>query len=61
MARFWMMSDIHADVMVYDLPPAPPEVDAVIIAGDIRSRLRGTSGSLAWLEKRVDRFGVPIV
>lgn len=56
--RAWVMSDLHVDSTMYRLPPTPPEIDAIIIAGDVTD---GHEGSAAWLSEHAVPLGLPVL
>ena len=56
--RAWVMSDLHVDTAAYDLPPTPPDIDCIIIAGDVDE---GHDMSAHWLRGHVVPLGLPVV
>lgn len=56
--RAWVMSDLHVDSTMFLLPPTPPDIDAIIIAGDVAD---GHDGSTAWLSEHAVPRGLPVL
>lgn len=48
--RVWVLSDLHRDVGVPWEPPAIPEADLAVVAGDVGE---GVAASLAWLASAI--------
>ncbi|OHD03820.1 MAG: hypothetical protein A2095_05475 [Sphingomonadales bacterium GWF1_63_6] len=53
--RLWILSDLHIEQSVWELPSPPPDFDVLIAAGDIHDPARN---GVRWLAQRIDR---PIV
>ena len=53
--RLWILSDLHIEQSVWELPSSPPDFDVLIAAGDIHDP---ASDGVRWLAERVDK---PIV
>lgn len=53
------MSDLHVDVCDYELAPTPEGAGAVVIAGDVRSKL--VKRCLPWVEEHVVSRGLPTI
>ena len=47
--RLWILSDLHIEQSLWDLPDPAPEYDVLIAAGDIHDPL---SGGVRWLAER---------
>ena len=56
--RAWVFSDLHVDAAAYELPPAPANLDCIIIAGDVAD---GHDRSARWLRENVVPLGLPVV
>lgn len=56
--RAWVMSDLHVDSTMYRLPSTPPDVDVLVIAGDVDD---GHERSCAWLADHAVSTGLPIL
>lgn len=56
--RAWVMSDLHVDTAACELPQTPPDIDVIIIAGDVAD---GHEKSATWLRGRVVPIGLPVV
>lgn len=57
--KFWLLSDLHVDVAPYVPGPTPPGAEAIVVAGDICSRL--CKRSLPWLADNLMDRGLPLV
>ncbi|MFC0012226.1 metallophosphoesterase [Devosia nitrariae] len=53
-----VMSDLHVDAADYEVPPTPPDIDCIIIAGDIAD---GHHLSARWLRHHVVPIGLPVI
>lgn len=58
-AKFWIFSDLHIDVHPYEVPSPAPDCDAIIVAGDVCSRL--TKRVLPWLGTHLGHLDRPVV
>jgi Icc-related predicted phosphoesterase len=56
--RAWAFSDIHVDTAAYELPQTPPDIDVIIIAGDVAD---GHEKSTRWLCEYIVPLGLPVV
>ncbi|GLQ53574.1 metallophosphoesterase [Devosia nitrariae] len=56
--RAWVFSDLHVDAAPYELPPTPPDIDCIIIAGDVAD---GHHLSARWLRHHVVPRGLPVM
>ena len=54
--RLWILSDLHIEQSLWDLPDPAPEYDVMIAAGDIHDPL---SGGVRWLAERAG--GRPVI
>ena len=56
--RAWVMSDLHVDAAPFVLPETPPDVDVIVIAGDVAD---GHERSARWLREHVVPQGLPVI
>ena len=56
--KIWIMSDLHVDAADYEMPPTPPDVDCIIIAGDVAD---GHERSARWLGEHAVPRGLPVI
>ena len=54
--KLWILSDLHIEGCVWDLPFPPPDYDVLIAAGDIHDP---ASEGVAWLAER--SYGKPVI
>lgn len=52
------MSDLHVDAATYVLPKTPPDVDVIVLAGDLAD---GHDRGVRWLREQVVPLGLPVV
>lgn len=48
--RVWLLSDLHLEMSVWDLPKNPPAFDVLVVADDLVTR---AERGVAWLRERV--------
>ena len=54
--KLWILSDLHMEGCVWDLPSPPPDYDVLIAAGDIHDP---ASEGVVWLAERSQ--GKPVI
>jgi Icc-related predicted phosphoesterase len=57
--KIWIMSDLHVDACDYDVAPTPEGAQAVVVAGDVCSKL--VKRALPWVAANVACRGLPTI